>query len=319
MPRSGHDLLDVRGVRVGHAADPGRTTGVTAVVFDDAASTVVDVRGGASGTYDTASLSLDATFGRRWALFLAGGSLFGLDAARGVRTALLEAGAGTRAFGKGRRVVPISGAVVFDLPPDDRPLPDYAELGYAAAATAGRGSLTQGRVGAGTGATVAKYLGRAAGMAGGVGSSARTLGGGRTVGVLTVVNAAGAVRDPGTGRWVAAARGPGGRLVPPVALPRRRLAGRGTTVSVVVTDLGLDRPELARVASIVHAGLARAIVPYLTSVDGDLVFAATTSPVPSHRPDAWPGASADHVGRLAAEAAVDAVLSAVARAARGPR
>jgi L-aminopeptidase/D-esterase-like protein len=171
-------------------------------------------------------------------------------------------------------------------------------------------------VGAGTGATVAKYLGRSAGVAGGLGSAARSLGGGRSVGVLTVVNAAGAVRDPGTGRWIAVARGRRGRPVPPTLLPRRRLEGRGTTLTIVATDLPLDRSALQRVAAITHAGLAGAIVPYLTSVDGDLVFAVTTASEAPARREPRPGASADHVGRLAAEAAVDAVLSAVRRTER---
>ena len=70
------------GVRVGHAASVDGSTGVSVVLFGQAAPTVVDVRGGASGTYDTASLSLDATFGRRWAVFFTGGSVFGLDAGR---------------------------------------------------------------------------------------------------------------------------------------------------------------------------------------------------------------------------------------------
>lgn len=304
-------MVAVRGLRVGHAEDDARTTGVTAVVFDDGAPTVVDARGGASGTYDTASLTLDATFGRRWALFLAGGSLYGLDAARGIRTWLLEHRRGFRVFGHERLVVPISGAVIFDLPEGDGALPDYAVLGYAAAAAAHRGTLPQGRVGAGTGATVAKYLGRARKAAGGLGSAARSLGGGRSVGVLTVVTAAGAVRDPESGRWVAAARGRGGRLVPPTALPRRRLGGRGTTITIVATDLPLERPALARVAAIAHAGVARAIVPYLTSVDGDCLFAVTTASEGNPRLEPWPGATADHVGRLAAEAAEEAVLSAV--------
>lgn len=313
MPRSRANGLGVRGVRIGHATDPDRTTGVTAVVFDAPAATVVDVRGGASGTYDTASLSLEATFGRRWGLFVSGGSLFGLDAARGVRTVLLDAGAGSTAFGNRRPLVPISGAVIFDLTGEDRPLPDYAELGASAARNAARTTVAHGRVGAGAGATVGKYLGRASSMPGGFGSSARAIGSGRNVAVLVVLNAAGAIRDPASGRWVAGARGPRGRLVPPSDLPARRFAGRGTTVSVVVTDVGLDRPQLARVAAIVHAGLARTIVPYLTSVDGDLVFAASTAERTAVVEEPRPGSTADLVGRLGADAAVDAVLAAVRR------
>ncbi len=309
--RAARDLTVVGGLRVGHAQDPNVRTGVTAVVFDAGVPTVVDVRGGASASYDTASLALDATFGRRWGLFLTGGSLFGLDAARGLRTCILEHGGGTRYFSSRRLQAAVSGAAIFDLVDEGRPLPDYGDLGYRAAASAARGPLAQGAVGAGAGATVAKYLGRDRARPGGVGSSARSLGRGASVGVLVVVNAVGAVRDPATGRWAAVARGPRGRPVPPSDLARRPLAGRGTTLAVVATDLVLERPALARVAAIAHAGLARAIVPYLTSGDGDCLFAATTGRVRPPRREPWSGALADRVGRLAAEAAVDAVLAAV--------
>lgn len=310
MERTG-TLLAVRGLQVGHATDPLRRSGVTVIVFDDGVPTVVDARGGTTTAFDTSSLGLDATFGRRHAVFFAGGSLYGLDAARGVREWLVASGAGRRAFGTPHPIVPLSGAAIFDLPHDGGPLPDYALLGREAAEAVGRGRLALGRVGAGAGATVGKYLGRSAAMAGGVGSSSRSLGGRHHVGVLVVVNAAGAVRDPANGRWIAGARGPRGRLVPPTSLARRRLQGGGTTVALVATDLPLPRPALARIASIAHAGLARAIVPYATSVDGDCVFAVTTSNAEPRLREAWPGATADFVGRLAADAAVDAVLSAV--------
>ena len=68
------DLSRVAGLAVGHAEDPEASSGVTAVLFDAAVPTVVEVRGGASATYDTASLSLDSTFGRRWALFFSAGA-----------------------------------------------------------------------------------------------------------------------------------------------------------------------------------------------------------------------------------------------------
>ncbi len=311
MRRRASDLVAVRGLRVGHATTTAGDTGVTAVLVDDGAPTVVDVRGGASGTYDTASLALDATFGRRWGIFFSGGSLFGLDAAAGVRRALLESGAGATAFGTKFRLAPVSGAVIFDLPQIEGPVPSYEPLGYAAAAAAGRSPCGSGRIGAGAGATVAKYLGRPGFRHGGLGSAARPLGSGHSVGALVVVNAAGAIRDPDSGTWVAVARDAGGRRVPPVGGQLRRLQGRGTTVGLVATDLALSRPQLARVAAIAHAGVARTVVPHLTSVDGDTLFALTTSHETPERREEWPGAIADAVGRLAAEAAVDAVLAAV--------
>ncbi len=308
----------MRGAEIGHAEDPERTSGVTVVRFRRAVPAVVDVRGGASATYDTASLSVDATFGGRWAIFLTGGSLYGLDAARGVRARILETGGGHRSFANPFRLVPISGAALFDLPRKEGPIPEYLALGYEAARTASPGAGPEGRVGAGTGATVGKYRGRARAMRGGVGVRSRRVLGKARVGALVVVNSVGAVRDPESGRWVAGARGPGGRIVPPRGSPFRQGTTRGTTLAVVVTDLAIGRPALARVAGIVHAGLARAIVPYGTSVDGDAVFVVSTDEAGPPPREARAGAIADLVGTLAAECAVEAVLGAV-RAANPPR
>ncbi len=304
------DLARVRGLAVGHATDPAGSSGVTTVLFGGGAPSVVDVRGGASATYDTASLSLEATFGRRWAIFLAGGSLFGLDAARGVRTRLLEAGEGTPAFLRGPTIVPVSGAALYDLRPEGEGLPDYLALGYEAARTASRQRIEQGRTGVGAGATVAKYLGRPRASPGGLGSASVRVGRGQ-VGVLVAVNSVGAVRDPETGRWLAAARGPRGRPVPPGPARAKGRGARGTTLTIVTTDLAVDRPVLARVASIAHAGLARTIVPYLTATDGDVVFASSTGRAGPPPPEGFPGRTADRIGTAAADALVRAVARAV--------
>lgn len=312
-----HDLTDVRGLSVGQAESSDGTTGVTVVRFAVAAPTVVDVRGGASATYDTASLAVEATFGRRWAIFLAGGSVFGLDAGRGVRARILESGGGHRAFSNPNRVVPISGAALFDLPTREGPMPDYEALGHRAAERAARRKVAQGAVGAGAGATVGKYLGKARSMHGGIGSSAVRLRGDITVGVLVAVNAVGAIRDPDSGRWIAGARSPRGGISPPGRAWNRAGRSRGTTLTIVATDAPLDRPGLARVAAIVHTGLARAIVPYHTSTDGDVVFASSTSARELGRSDGAPGVAADRIGTAAADRAVASVLAAVRRSNRG--
>ena len=304
-------LTVVGGLSVGHAETPDGRSGVTVVRFDRAARTVVDVRGGASATYDTASLSVDATFGRRWAVFFAGGSVFGLDAARGVRAELIAGGAGHRAFGNPNRIAPVAGAALFDLPPDERPLPDYEALGADAARRAGRGRVRSGTVGAGSGATVGKYLGRPRSMPGGIGTAGARLPGRVAVGVLLVVNAVGAIRDPRTGRWVAGARTARGGIAPPDRRWARGPRSRGTTLGLVATDAPLDRPGLARVAAIVHAGIGRAIVPYQTSTDGDVVFAVSTEGDRVGPPEPWPGALADRIGVVAADLAADAVVDAV--------
>ena len=305
------DLTRVRGLSVGQAESDDGATGVTVVRFSAPTPTVIDVRGGASATYDTASLALDATFGRRWAVFFSGGSVFGLDAARGIRAEVLASGGGHHALSHPHRVVPVSGAALFDLPQQEGQLPDYEALGREATRRASRRAVAAGRVGAGAGALVGKYLGRNRAMHGGVGSSAASIGRRGTVGVLVVVNAVGAVVDPRTGAWVAGARSRSGRISPPERTWGRGGPARGTTLTLVATDLAMERPALARVAAIVHGGLSRTIVPYQTATDGDVVFAAATGAVGPMPPERVPGANADRVGSVAAVRAVRAVLEAV--------
>lgn len=310
-------LTLVRGLRVGQAETPDGRSGVSVALFDGPTPVVVDVRGGASATYDTASLSLDATFGRRWAVFFAGGSLYGLDAARGVRTRILETGGGHLAFRNPNPIVPISGAALFDLPRSRSGLPDYLPLGYEAARRASRDPVAVGRVGAGAGATVGKYRGRGRAMHGGVGTAAGYQRGYGAVGVMVVVNAVGGVRDPRNGAWVAGARDARGGVVPPgSAGPGPRRDG-GTTLGLVVTDLDVDRPTLARVASIVHAGLSSTIRPFHSSTDGDVLFAAATGKAEPARHPSRPGEIADRLGIRASELAVEAVLRGIRAANPG--
>lgn len=291
---------------------------MTAIRFGVAALTVVDVRGGASATYDTASLALEATFGRRWALFFSGGSLFGLDAAAGVRARVLEEGEGHSAFRSRHRIAPVSGAALFDLPADGGALPDYRALGYAAAAAASERPVGRGPVGAGAGATVGKYLGPHLAAPGGVGSAARRLRGEGWVGVLVAANSVGAIRDPSTGAWLAGPGKAGGEFRPPRASSSARRGDRGTNLVAVVTDVAVSRPELARVAVLTQTGLARAVVPVNTTTDGDVVFASTLREG-RPRPERRPGARADALGYVAAELVAEALARAVARPTRRTR
>ncbi|HEV2429142.1 MAG TPA: P1 family peptidase [Thermoplasmata archaeon] len=316
MPDRGapRTLTTVRGVRLGHAEGPGARTGVTCLVFDRPAPTVVDVRGGASGTFDTASLALDATFGLRSALFFAGGSLFGLDAARGVRERLLEEGKGVEVFGNPHRIVPISGAILFDLPGRGVALPDYRLLGRDAVRRASRGPVPLGRRGAGAGALVGKYLGRKRAAPGGVGSASEELATGGAVGVLVVLNSVGAVRDPSTGRWLAGPTASDGSILPPGGGPRdarRARQARGTTLVAVVVDAPMGREVLQRLCVAAHDGLARSIVPCHTPYDGDVVFASGTARGGAGRPREPPGAVADRTGPVVTRLVERSVLRAV--------
>lgn len=307
--------IRVRGVRLGHATAHDGSTGVTVAVFPHPAPVVVDVRGGASCTYDIASLTTEATFGRRWAVFFAGGSVHGLDAARGIRTALLSAGAGLRPFRNPNRIVQVAGATLFDLPRTEGVVTDYLPLGFEAVASASSARVGVGRVGAGAGATVGKYLGRDRAAPGGVGYSAGRMVGFGATGALVVLNSVGAIRDFDSGRWIAGPTGRGGRVLPPPARTRGAASGhripRGTNLVLVVTEAPLNRSELYRVTQQAQDGLARAVVPAHTSTDGDVAFAATTETGRRLGPGGYGGEAADAVGALAATLVVQAARAAV--------
>jgi L-aminopeptidase/D-esterase-like protein len=256
----GLTIRDVPGFGVGHWTDEAGATGCTVVLAsDEGAVAGVDVRGSAPGTRETDLLRPTALVERINAICLAGGSAFGLAAADGVMRRLAERGVG---FATGVRPVPIvPAAILFDLGVGDPNAYPDAEAGHAAtlAAEADDGPL-EGRVGAGTGATVAKLAGADRARPGGVGSAARRLADGGIVGALVVNNALGGVyaRD-------------GRPLV--VAVGEPQPPAGNTMLVVVATDAPLDRAQCRKVAELGHDALAIGIRPSHTAFDGDVVFA----------------------------------------------
>ncbi|MCJ2035697.1 P1 family peptidase [Methylobacterium sp. J-068] len=277
-------ITDIAGIRVGHATDLRLASGVTAILFDEPVVAGVDVRGGGPGTRETDLLDPERTVERIDALALSGGSAFGLDAAAGIVAHLAESG---RGFAVGPARVPIvPAAILFDLlNGGDKAwgrYPPYRDLGYAAAAAAAR-DFALGSVGAGTGAATAN-------LKGGIGSAcARVAGTHAHIGALVAVNAFGRV-TVGDGRhfWAAPYEVDAefGGLGSPVRLPkdafawpRKALAGANTTLAVVATDACLTKAQARRLAVMAQDGLARAIHPVHTPLDGDVVFAVSTGRV----------------------------------------
>ena len=152
-------------------------------------------------------------------------------------------------------------------------------------------------------------------MKGGIGSAALSLPDGLVVAALVAVNAAGDVIDPSTGQVVAGVRTPDGRALADVRKLIRAgqaVAGRpgqSTTIGVVATNARLTKSQATKVAQMAHDGLARAVSPVHTPLDGDTIFALATGvydkPV-----------NLAAVGALAADAVAESVVRAV-RAATG--
>ena len=310
---SSSGLTAVQGIKVGHHTLTERLTGCTVILTEKGAVAGVDVRGSAPGTRETALLNPTATVQQIHAIVLTGGSAWGLDSASGVMRYLEERGVGFR-FG-GSFVPIVTAAVLFDLPVGNGKIRPTADCGYAAAKAATTDAIAEGNVGAGAGATIGKMAGLKRAMKGGIGTAAITLPNGLVVAAIAAVNARGDVIDPADGRVVAGTRTEDGKGLAD-ARTLLRSAGMApapeqlpnTTLGVVATNATLTKAEATRVAQMAQDGVARAIVPVHTSVDGDVVFALATG----HRTGE---ANVDLIGGLAADAMTEAILRAV-RAAK---
>jgi len=314
-------ITDIPGIEVGQAQDDEALTGCTVILCRKGAVGGVDVRGSAPGTRETDLLNPINLVDKVHAVVLAGGSAFGLDAASGVMKYLAEQKIGYRVGAVRVPIVPA--AILFDLGLGKSARHPDPEMGYAVVSAATSGPVAEGNVGAGTGATVGKIFGMAGAMKSGLGTASIEIGGGVIVGAIAAVNAFGDVLDPATGQIVAGARpakigplklGGTGQFADTLKV-MQTLAGRtilslatggNTVIAVVATNAKFDKAQATKVAQMAHDGLARAVRPAHTMLDGDTIFALATG---------QKKADVSTVGAFAAEALAQAIVRAV-RAAK---
>jgi L-aminopeptidase/D-esterase-like protein len=284
----------IPGFRIGQAENTDAATGCTVIISGEGAVGGVDVRGASPGTRDTDGLTLTANRKYVHAVFLAGGSAFGLDAAGGVMRFLEE-----RRIGRdvGVTCVPnVCAAILFDLKcGGHRVRPDQA-MAYRACESAFRGEAFQsGNHGAGTGATLGKARGPSFAMKGGVGAAAFKQGP-VMVGAVAAVNCVGDVLEGG--RIIAGTRSDGGQGEQFFAdsekvilenfcqdsdffsvRPSQSPAEGNTVLVCIITNARLDKAGAARLARAGHNGIARCIRPAHSLFDGDTVFALCSGAV----------------------------------------
>jgi L-aminopeptidase/D-esterase-like protein len=310
-------ITDVRGIEVGHAQDNEALTGCTVILCRKGAVAGVDVRGGAPGTRETDLLNPINLVEKIHALVLAGGSAFGLDAATGVMRYLEEKNIG---FDTGAAKVPIvPSAILYDLNIGRADVRPDSAMGYRAAASASSDAPTEGNAGAGIGASVGKMFGGSLSMKSGVGTASIDIGGGVILGGLVAVNAFGDVVDPQTGEIIAGLRS---GKVGPLRVGRKGYfadtlttmkgaVGRGvlglatranTIIGVVATNAKLNKAQATKVAQMAQDGVARAIRPAHTMLDGDVLFALSIGAEK---------ANVSTVGAFAAEVMAQAIVRAV--------
>jgi L-aminopeptidase/D-esterase-like protein len=313
-------ITDIAGIEVGQVQDDEALTGCTVILCRKGAVAGVDVRGSAPGTRETDLLNPVNLVEKVHAVVLAGGSAFGLDAASGVMRYLDEIDIG---FDTGAGKVPIvPAAILFDLNLGRGDVRPDAEMGYRAASSASTDAPAEGNVGAGAGATVGKIFGLKSAMKAGIGTASMQAGG-LIVGALVAVNAFGDVINPRTGQIIAGARsthlGPlklgqedyfGDTLEIMKTFIGRTVLGfaakANTVIGVVATNANLTKAEATKVAQMAQDGVARAIRPAHTMLDGDTIFALATGEKK---------ADPSTVGAFAAEVMSQAIVRAVQKAA----
>ncbi len=258
-------LTEVPGVRVGHWTDDVARTGCTVALFPEGTVASGEVRGGAPATREFDLLDPQRLVRRVDAVVLTGGSAFGLAAADGVVRFCAERGMG---FPTAAGPVPIVVAMgLFDLLSGDGSVRPGAEQGYAACLAATAGAVVVGPVGAGTGATVGKWRGREYARPAGLGGAVERHGD-LVVAALLAVNAFGDAAD----------LGPSPTRIPVGPAPTASAFGN-TTIGVVATNASLDKLGCLTISQAAHDGLARALSPVHTRVDGDAIVTAAVGGV----------------------------------------
>jgi L-aminopeptidase/D-esterase-like protein len=258
-------LTDVAGVAVGHWSDPVAMTGCTVVVLPEPNVVSVEARGAAPGSREMALLGPGMRVQQAHAILLTGGSAFGLAAADGVMRELESEGRGQQTPAGPVPIVPA--AVIFDLMVGDgsvRPGPDE---GAAAMRAASYDPVPSGLVGAGAGATAAKWRGAEARVPAGLGSASVERYG-VTVGALVVLNAVGDVFSLEGRPLTGGPHVPG----PPAVIPG---AMQNTTLAVVATDAAFTRDQASRLAVRAQDAYSACIRPAHTGFDGDICFAVS--------------------------------------------
>ncbi len=304
-----NSITDVPGIKVGNAQNTDAGTGCTVIICEEGAVAGADVRGGGPGTREIDALDPVNLVTKAHAVYLGGGSAFGLDGAAGVMQYLEEHGIG---FDIGIGVVPIvPGAVLFDLFVGKHNVRPDKEMGYKACINASERNTAQGNIGAGTGAAVGRIKGPEYFMKGGLGTASKKVGD-LIVGAIVAVNCFGDIIDPKTANIIAGVLNDKREhlastmeIISSAELKGKDAFSSNTTIGCIAVNADFSKVESTKVAMMAHDGFARAINPIHTMTDGDTIFCLATGGVKS---------DPSTVGAIAADVMAEAIVNAVKNA-----
>ncbi|MYL32847.1 peptidase S58 family protein [Pontibacillus yanchengensis] len=279
-------IQNIKGFKIGHAEHLEGITGCTTIICPEGAIAGFDVRGGAPGTRETDLLSSENLVDTVHAIFMSGGSAYGLDVGSGIMKFLEEQQIGFDV--QVARVPIVPGAVLFDLAVGSPNIRPNHKLGYLAAQNAYQlVDEREGSIGAGTGATVGKCLGMDHSMKGGIGTFAVKVGD-LQIGAIVAVNSFGDIFDPDTGDIIAGVYDQNLQSYlstesimfesSPNQQETNRFSGN-TSIATVLTNAKLTKANANKISSMAHDGFARTMRPSHSMVDGDTVFTMSSNEI----------------------------------------
>ena len=294
---------------LGHVSDSQAKTGCSVVYFPDGAIVGSCILGGGPASKETQLASPITANNKINAIVLSGGSAFGLESSSGVMQYLSEHDIGFAM--KGITIPIVCQASLFDCSvANPKAYPDK-EMGYQACINAEKNIPEQGNVGAGTGASVGKFLGFDKAMKTGLGYAAYQVHD-LKVGAIVALNACGDIYFPNSDKRIAGIYDQENNLeinseeaILEMYEKIMKDPMANTTISCIITNADLTKAQMNKVASVAHNGYAHCIRPVHTSNDGDTIFALGSKKVK---------ADPDVVGIMATKAIEMAIVNAATKA-----
>lgn len=283
--------FNFKGVFIGHGSYREGPTGCSIIYIPNGAMCAVDIRGGSPVLYGTDHGDMRAGSRKIHAICLTGGSMFGLEAVLGVQKELL---ARNDYHVDWRQMPKVIGAAIYDFLSRDNAIFPDEKLARWVMNQLAENQVEVGNVGAGIAATVG--LGKKEGNwdKGGFGAAFYQKGDLKIL-VLVVVNAIGCLYDRERERIRGYNSLEGGQTD----------RGGNTTLTVVLTNKRFIPRELKQLSSQIHSSMSRAIYPFHTIDDGDVLFMLSTNEWDDQ------AISLTDFGMIASEVTWDAILKSV--------
>ena len=318
------------GMKIGVAENEDGPTGTTVFYFPDGVMGAADVRGGATGTVNASAVSRGYENKMIDAVVFSGGSWYGLSAATGAANEIKNI---KTKEGKPDYIAGVLGGIIYDVGGRrfSRVTPNE-ELAKEALQNAKINEFPMGARGAGRFAMQGSYFSGKrdgsvdgysywphSGQGGAYGEIGET-----KIAVFTIVNALGTVVDR-NGNAVRCRRNFASEDCPTISemikytsamiqMDSTRNTGptNNTTLTLVVTNQKLPFWAIQRLATQVHTSMGRAIQPFSTQYDGDVLYAVTTNEIEN------PNLSPMNLAVAASELAWDAVLNSTPQLPKKP-